>query len=320
MVVCFALLAPLALGSTFARAQGTGDTPHRLTLAESLTGAAKEAYDAAGILLNNRDLAGAITKYRQAYDLSKDPRLLFDMAVCERDLRAYAKMRELLLRYEQEAGADVSAEQKADIDDALAAIHSLVAAVRVTASEVGAAVAVDGEAVGVTPLATPLVIDLGKHTISLRKSGFEPVDRSVDLAGGNEMTLSITLVAQAQHTAQLRVAADVDATVVVDRKQASRGGFEGTLPAGVHVVQVTAPGKTAYDVQVDLRDGESRTLSVTLASERRGPGIWPWVIGGAVVVAAAGAVVGGYYLLKSPDHATTPESGLPPVILNMGSP
>ena len=42
---------------------------------------------------------GAYAKFGQAYDLSKDPRLLFNMAICMRNQHDYARMQGLLVRY-----------------------------------------------------------------------------------------------------------------------------------------------------------------------------------------------------------------------------
>jgi hypothetical protein len=160
--------AALAVFFLFARpaaGQAGGDASEP-PLGEALSGPAKEAYEAATVLLNNRDPSRALDKYRQAYELSRDPRLLFDMAVCARDLRSYAKMRGLLLDYERATGTSLRPERRADVDAALAAIHNLVGTWNVSVNEAGASVAVDGEPRGETPLAAPLVLDLGKHTLA----------------------------------------------------------------------------------------------------------------------------------------------------------
>src|SRR5271167_2120409 len=144
-----AILVTTGLDCRTAIAQSdAGVAPSSVPLAESLSGAAKEAYEAAVVLLDNGDSGHAIEKYGQAYDLSKDPRLLFDMAVCDRDLRAYARMQGLLWRYQQEAGSGMSAQQKADVEAALAAIHDLVGMLHLSVSEGGADVTVDGEPAG----------------------------------------------------------------------------------------------------------------------------------------------------------------------------
>ncbi len=300
-------LGVLVACSQSAEAQ-TDPPPHGVApLEQALSGAAKQAYEAATILLDNQDWQGAITKYRQAYELSKDPRLLFDMAVCERGLHTYAHMRALLIRYEQEAGTDASPEQKTDVDAALAAIANLVGTVKLTVRQAGASVAVDGEPVGSTPLTAPLVLDLGTHVLSVKKALFEPFERTLEIAGGNESTVSVALVEQVPPSF-LTVVADPLGHVIIDQREVARGRYDGALPAGRHDVRVIAPGKAAYDARVELREGEKRTLLVTLADEPRAA-LWPWIVGGAVL--AAGAVVGGYFIFQA--HEESPS--VPPATL-----
>lgn len=295
------ILAHLAIGSAVAlaslpvSAQSAPVGVAQPSIAQSLTGAAKDDYASALILSNNHDFAGALTKYQQAYDLSKDPRLLFNMAVCERNLRAYARMQSLLRQYKREVGSSITAQDRADVDGALAAIQNLVGAVTLAVNEQGASVVVDGQSVGATPLAAPVVLDLGEHTIVVKKPGFDDATQTVTVLGGSESALSITLVAH-QHVAQLVVSAEEGAAVIIDGRFAGNGRFEGQLAPGAHRLRVTESGKIPYEAEVELRDGETRTADVTLDSEKHGSAIWPWVVGGVVVV--AGAVVGGYFLFR----------------------
>jgi hypothetical protein len=298
------------LSVPFAGAQTAIPAPSsRPPLSESLPGAAKEAYEAAIALVNIGDFTHAIMKYWQAYDLSKDPRLLFDIAVSYRDLRAYAKMQSMLLRFEKEATGGISAEQKAEVDAALAAIHSLVGTVLVTVSEAGADVSVDAEPVGTTPLSAPLALDLGKHTLRVNKNSFEPAERTIEIAGGNELSLAITLVRQVR-PALLRVAADPAATIVIDKTALAHGTFDGPLAPGAHELQVTEPGKKSYEARIVLGNGEVRTLEVTLEPEPHTV-LWPWIAGGAAVLVGGG--IAGYFLLHQDARASGPQgfSGAP---------
>jgi hypothetical protein len=70
---------------------------------------------------------------------------------------------------------------------------------------------------------------------------------------------------------------------------------------------VTEPGKVSFQSDVELRDGETRTVEVSLQDEKHGGAVWPWIVGGAVVV--AGGVVGGYFLFKPSDTTTPPPVG-----------
>ncbi len=303
------LLAPLLLALAAAPGQASAapkDAPQP-SLSVSLTGSAKEAFASAEILLNNSDFPRALAKYRQAYELSKDPRLLFNMAVCERNLKHYASMQALLARYEQEAGASMPKDDRADVDNALAAIRNLVGALRLTASEDGAYVSIDGQPSGTTPLAHPIVVDLGPHVVTVSKAGFTSVVTPVVVQGGSEQPVSSKLI-PILHVAQLVVSAEDGATILVDGKTIAKGRFDGQVASGRHEVQVTEPGKIAYRSQVELRDDEMRSMQVTLENEKhQGTLLWPWIAGGGAVV--AGAIVGGYFLFKSPQETQAPLVG-----------
>jgi hypothetical protein len=297
-VACGAALAC----ACFALSATAGADPRpQAPLHDTLTGSAKVAYESATILVNNGDYAGALAKYEQAYAASKDPRLLFNMAVCARSLRAYARMRGFLLRYRKEAAGTMSDEDKAEVEGALAAIRGLVASVKLTVNEDGAAVSVDGESAGTTPLDGDLVLDLGKHVVSVKKPGFEPDTRTLEISGGDRETAVSVALVPAKTGGALVVASDDEALVTIDDAVARRGRFDGEVTAGTHRVQVTEPGKISYDAHVEIHAGETRTLVVALESEH-GATVWPWIVAGAAVV--AGATVGGYFLFQS--HTTAP--------------
>ena len=230
------------------------------------------------------------------------------MAICEKNLQHYARTQMLLKQYEHDASANLSQESRDRVEDALHAINNLVGAVKVIVSETGAAVTIDGADLGTTPLAAPIPLDLGTHTLAVRKGGFDPFEKSLDVAGGNEIAVTVTLVKNVA-TARLTVSADSGATVRVDDAPSAVGSFAGSVAPGSHIVKVTESGKIPYAATVDVRDGENRTLEVTLENEHRGV-VWPWIVGGAAI-AVAGAAVGGYFLFKSSSGGSG-EPGAPP--------
>jgi PEGA domain-containing protein len=276
-------------------------------LSTALEGPAKQAYESAKLLATNRDFAGALAEFRHAHELSKDPRLLFNMAICEKELHHYARMRLFLEQYLREGATIATPESLTAAQDARTATKSLVAEVTLNVNEAGAEVIIDDELVGTTPLARPLVIDLGTHQISVKKTGFEPFQDTLETAGGTAATLSVSLRPQRQ-VGQLVVSAQDDATIVVDGSATGRGRFDGQLPAGEHELSVSAPGKRSYEVSLTLRDGETRTLQVALEDAPHGGSAWPWILGGVVV--AAGATTGAYFLLKPHDQNSS--ANLPP--------
>ncbi len=308
IALCAPLLCALVLRAPNTAAQSAPRVSHEepRPLAETLRGPAKSAYESANLLVQNHDFAGALAKFKEAYLASEDARLLYNMAVCEKNLRHYASMQSLLQRYVREGGAHLSAEDHTAVEAALSAIQSLVATLKITVSVDGASILIDGEGVGISPLSDPLPLDLGKHTLTIRKTGFETVERVTEAVGGAEAALSVTLTAL-RHVAHLTVTTDSGASVGVDGQLAGAGRYDGQLSPGTHEVTVTEPGKVSYKAEVDLRDGETRTVQVTLESAHHAA-LWPWIAGGAVLV--AGAVVGGYFLFKTRDEPGAPPSGV----------
>ncbi len=298
LLTTFTLLAPVAA------AQGAPAHPQK-PLAVSLQGTAKEAYASARLLFKQGDFAGAANKYQEAYDLSKDPRLLFDMAICAKNQRAYVRMQELLEQYNREASADMSAEDRAAVDGALAAVRNLVGSLTVTVNVAGATVTVDGQAVGTTPLPAHLVLDLGKHVIAVSAAGMKPITKEVSIVGGADASLALSLEPEVT-MAQLLIVTEPNATIVIDGNPTGKERYDGQVPAGTHEVGVTEPGMLPYRADVDLKAGETRTLQVTLTRQSHAM-VWPWIVGGAVV--AAGAIVGGYFLLKPGDQTTPVPAG-----------
>jgi hypothetical protein len=182
--------------------------------------------------------------------------------------------------------------------------------VKLAVSEAGADVAVDGEYIGATPLAVPFTVDAGTHTLRVSKPGFNALEQSIDVPGGNEATVAITFVALVP-AARLVVSTEPAAMIFVDQKAVARGRFDGRVPSGLHGIQVTESGKWPYQAQVALFDGDVKSLDVALTDSPH-RAIWPWVVGGAAVV--AGAIVGGYFLFKH-DEQTGPTGSLGTVAL-----
>jgi phosphate/sulfate permease len=125
----------------------------------------------------------------------------------------------------------------------------------------------------------------------------------------------VTLTA-VRTSATLSVVAGSQDVISVDGKVVGSGQWLGTLPAGEHVVRVTAPGKKAYETHLQLTPKGSRTLQVTLADEKSAT-VWPWLVGGAAV--AVGAAIGGYLLFKPGDQpGKAPQGTLGTIYLTLG--
>jgi hypothetical protein len=158
----------------------------------SLTGEAKALYELGRELFERGDVAAALVKFTRAYELSSDARLLWNMAACEASLKHWARAMTLVDRYLANAGSVLTEEDRQKADRFRAAAKPLVASVKLTTSPDGATISVDGETVGTTPL-TMLYLDVGKRRVHVTKGGYRGLVRVETVAGGSDLTWSITL-------------------------------------------------------------------------------------------------------------------------------
>jgi hypothetical protein len=271
-------------------------------LVESLAGDAKAAYESGRVLYADGDYPGAIAKFQRAYDLSPDPRLLWNMAACEKQLRHYTKVLRLVDRYLAEGGALLSPKDRTQATEFATAVRAFVAEVTITCNETGATLYVDDEKIGVAPLTATVLVDQGSRKFRAAKPDFHEGAKTEVIDGGSKRTIAIELQ-RLVHEARLAVHASPGDAIAIDGQVLGHGEWSGKVKTGPHVVEVTAPGKKSRRYEQVLRDDESKSIDVVLENEASSTK-WPWYVGGAVV--AVGVVVGGYFLLRPAKDGTSP--------------
>ena len=308
-VAWFVLCATFAAGPSWAQtparpsAAPTASAPASsaaapASLGATLTGEAKAEYDAAGLVFGDGDYAGAVLKFERAYELSKDARLLWNMAVCEKNLRHYTKVVQLVRRYQSEAKALMSEQDRVDAADLATAAASFVSQLKVTVDPAGAEIAIDDQMVGTAPVAQPLMVDIGERKLRVSKAGYVEHVQTIRLSGKTSIEVSIKLEPEV-HEGRVNVATDPGASIYVDGKAVGAERWTGALSAGGHTLRIQAPGKRAYQGEVIVREKETREVHITLDPEvalSSSSTKWLWIAGGALVL--GGASVGTYFLLK----------------------
>jgi hypothetical protein len=260
----FAITAALVLLEPAASAQPHAPRPRRTlpSLADSLPADARRDYDAGKLLFEDGDYATALLKYQAAYDRTRDPRLLWNVAVCQKDQRHYAKAAATLGRYLAEGGDLLSAADRHDAQELSRAIAPFTVPTDVQVSEAGAQIWIDDALVGMSPLQGQVALDMGTRRVRVAKDGFRLYEREFPVGGSAATTIEVTLERQGGHL-QLNVPAD--ATVWVDEKAVGHGPrIELDLPVGAHATRVTAPRMRPLQTDVVVEDGKSRALDLAL--------------------------------------------------------
>jgi hypothetical protein len=249
--------AALVLVAAAASAQSSG-----VKLGDALTGDAKAAYEAGKLLFVDGDFAGAEIKFNAAYDTSKDPRLLWNMAACEKSLRHYARTDVFVREYIDKGGALLTDQDRADAKTLLDLIDSFTVKLSINVNESGADVSVDDVAAGTSPLAKPVVVDIGTRRIVVHKDGFKPFEQQLPVGGAATAKLDVKLEV-ALHEGSLHITtSNADAAILVDGARVGVGRFDGKMRSGGHTLRITAEGMRPYQTEIVLNDDESRAIDI----------------------------------------------------------
>jgi hypothetical protein len=279
------------------------------SLADSLKGESKAEYIAAKVLYDDGDYAGALTKLQTAYRLSHDPRLLWNMAAAEKNLRHYSKTISYVEEYLAADSARITDEERAQAEALLQTMRAFVAPVTFDVEPIGSTIAVDGQPLGKAPLKKTPLLDFGKREVQIHLEGYVAERRTLELEGGKALTLAIKLKPEV-HQGTLRILSNPNTSIRIDGKIVGVGMWQGVVPSGAHAVQFEAEKKQSQTLEVALVDGEFRTLNIQLQDvhqkESSAIPTWMWITGG---VAAAALGTGAYFAFRKESSRPAVQEG-----------
>lgn len=235
---------------------------------DELPNAAREQWDAARELHDAGDFKSALVYFNRAYEISNNPRTLFNVGVCWKDLTKYS---EAIKTWERQLTFKKKLP-KEDIQKAQTAIRALqqfVSTVEVKADEPGAKLLIDGTEVGVTPFLEPIRIDVGRRQLRLVKDGFETAEKTVDVLRDKVATIEFDL----QHVNKtgnvtILVEGPSASTVYMDGRELGASPYTGPVSAGPHTFEARASGYATVQQNVVVVYGDSVSVTLSLAESK----------------------------------------------------
>jgi hypothetical protein len=285
-------------------------------------GQAKKPEDPAAALKRQGDEAmdalrydDAIALYTRAYELNGMPAVLYNRGRVYQARGQYVKALDDIDRFAREATPELRARVP-DLEAIRNELRSHIATVSIAANVAGARVLVRNVDVGTTPLAQPLQLDAGKARLEVRADGHEPHSEEVELAGGRETALAVSLVPVVQHGVLVVRAANEPGDVTIDGKPMGRAPVEAELAPGTHRIVMHKDGYEDASTSAVLSAGEKKDVVVRLESKPTIFGRW-WFWAGASAIVAGGVVLSIALLTeRSPDRGDgfAPEQARAPLV------
>jgi hypothetical protein len=279
-------------------------------------------------LYEEADYTLALAEFERVYELVPDYRVLYNIGQVSIQLGRYARAFRTLKEYVARGGTELAPDRAAAVQADLAQLAGKIARIAVQVEQEGAQISVDGVAVGRSPLAEPLVVDVGEHRVQIELPGYATQSQAFTLAGGDRRDATFTLEPEASGPTPANVTPTPDTPHPTPLKPAPkpashRGTWVGVGWASTGVLAAGALvsgalGATAASDLSDLRNNPTTRTALDQAQTRASTRLLiADILGGAALV--VGGVTLYYQLSGPPREKAMPVAAAPRLKLRIGA-
>jgi len=270
VLVATTLLAPSFL-TTF-ESTAFAQPAKKKPLRDQLPPEAQKQWDSALALYKNGQWDGARTSFYAAWEASKNPRVLFNVAICEKNLARYARAIDTFKKELADGKGQLTPEEEADIKTQIAGLELFVAQLTIDVNEPGADIYVDDTKVGTSPLPAPVSVQIGERHVRAVKPGFAEMRETIELKGGASGSVTLKLAPNVKTSlVNVAVIGPTNAVVKVDGKEVGAAPYKGQVgvSAEPHQFSAESPGYVTATQSALVREGEPLNLTLQLAQDQQ---------------------------------------------------
>ncbi len=259
---------------------------------------ASERFRSGVAFYKDGDFTAAQVEFRRAHELSPNYRVLYNLGQTSRELKDYAGALSAFEQYLREGGKEVPAARRKDVQAWVDQLKNKVGTISVTTNVEGAEILLDDVRLGVSPLAAPVVVNVGRHKFSATHGGFRAAQRALDVAGMQAASVALEL-APIEEAAAAPTRADAPTSTEPAAPAERRRGLAPWVTLSITAAAGVATGVLgglALSARGDLRDAlatypgsppdlkaaQDRTRTLALATD---------VLGGVTIAGAIATAV-----------------------------
>ncbi len=303
------LACAIMLFTTPLVAQSSSSTPSAAPSMSNLD-RARTRFDRGVELYRTGAYGAALVEFKRTYELAPNPKVLYNIGQTCYQLADFAGALDAFEKYMRLS--DLAPEKRAETATEIEKLRGLVAKVQVIINEDDAEVRLDDVVVGTSPISQPIIVNTGRHRVSVSKNGRQPVSKTIDLASSEQATLRVEL-SPAPDASSL---SSSPAGTAESSSQAESGtsipwigwGITAALAAGAVTTGILA-SKSASDLDAERNKIPNTQQALDDASGKTK------VFSMTADILAAAAVIGGgvslYYTLKGPTRENTSTASMP---------
>jgi hypothetical protein len=248
----------------------------------------------------------ALAAYAAAYDLEKDPALLYDQGRAFQLLGDYPNA---LARFEQfEATAPPEVRERVrTLPQVVADLRARVTSLVIVCDVRGAQIRLRDKLVGVAPLAGPVRVNAGKvATLEASADGYYPFRHDVDLPPGGTAMVEITLRSKQTHGVLVLQSPITGALASLDGQEVGSVPVEKVVLAGPHNIALRHEGYEPVASSVVVGAGDRRVVTLSMDPEPTLVQKWWFWVGLGTVVVAGVAITAAALTERPPTNGTIP--------------
>ncbi len=218
------------------------------------------------------DCRGAIAEFQRAYEVSANPLVLRNIAVCEKELSHYVRSVDTFERELKEGAGRISASEKAEIERFLQILKKYTTTLEIVANEVEATLFIDDQDFGKTPFLGPIRVDVGRHRLRLHKERFkDEIVESLDFTADRPSKWTFKLEPLVRTSpVTVTITGAPNAKIFLDGREIGDAGKTFEVTAEHHTFEARVPGNTHEPARqtVDVKFGEPMTIVLNLSASR----------------------------------------------------
>lgn len=275
-----ALLLAVTVAFSLSVAPALAQPKKAKPLAEELTGEAKTKYANGVGLYRGGNYDAALGQFQEAYDISKNARVLYNVAICQRNMNRYVAAIATVKRELSEGGDKIPKDEVTEANAFINGLGQFVSTAEIKVSEPGAKVTVNnpgpGAAIelGTTPLAGPVPVETGTRTFTASKAGFTDATMTLLVKNKEPAVVDLKLVPLVKKSlVTIQIEGGGGSTIFIDDLDMGPGPFKGEVTVGRHKFAAKAQGFKEATQTAEVEDGKPLDLRLTLAKDRKESGL-----------------------------------------------
>jgi hypothetical protein len=154
---------------------------------------ARKHYDRGVELFDDGQLEGAMVEFQRSYELTHHFAVLYNIGQVFVSLAKPIEAADAFERYLADGGRKISATRRTEVEKEIVRQKARIATLEIRGLPEGAVVRLDDKEIGKAPIAAPVRVAVGMHTVAGAAEGYDPAETQVTVAGEDQKVVDMVL-------------------------------------------------------------------------------------------------------------------------------